>query len=393
MTHLAHQAFEFHGITLHWYGLAYLFSFLWISWQSKRLLRRNGVWGSHAAPILPHSVALLVATLALGVVGGARLGFVLEAIGNGASAATAVKLGGMSSFGAFAGALLALAAFCAFTRADLRSTLDLVAFAAPGCIFLIRIANFVNGDFVGVPVESTWASTLLGGTHPVALYEAIGEGLIPLMLLRLCVARRAWLSRPGAITGLFALLYAVVRGAAIGFREVQPGFVHSSKEVDALCCFGLAIIGSILIVVASKSRPLKTPRATEATPTCNGSRLADLAYAAVVMSVSLPLGGCSGGSRSQVPNIGPADQVTIIYTNPGAEAQCPCGNSAGAYAQNQSDTTRAVSWTVYAKDTISGNTIPPPRARRRLALVARSNSWGAPSMHRLISAGIKQPTS
>ncbi len=272
MTGIAHHAvaFEFRGVTLYWYGLAYLISFIWVGWQSKRLLGSRIIWGSHEAPLLPHSVPVLVASLALGVVGGARVGFVVESIGSGFSIASAITAGGMSSFGAFAGASMALAAFCWFNHSPLRSTLDLVAISAPGCILLIRLANLANGDFIGIPVKSAWAIRLVGNAqlHPVALYEAVGEGLLPLLVLRLCVTRFGWLRRPGAVTGLFVLFYAVVRGAMIGFRDVRPGNAPLWQGVDIICCTALAITASIILCLAWTRTSKQTSRAERRIRTC-----------------------------------------------------------------------------------------------------------------------------
>jgi phosphatidylglycerol---prolipoprotein diacylglyceryl transferase len=354
MTALAYPvtALQFDGIVLHWYGLAYLVSFVWINTQSKRLLRLN-VWNCQQPPFLPHSLSLLVCSLAFGVVGGARLGFVVEAIRTGVAVGPTSIGGGMSSFGAFAGALLALAIFSCFNHSPLRSTLDLVAFSAPGCILLIRLANFVNGDLVGIPVKSPWVVTLLGGlhVHPVALYEALGEGLLPLLILRFCILRLHWLSRPGALAGLFVLLYAFVRGAAIGWREVPPGVIPVSQSADLLCCIALAIAAIILLSVARERRSNNTSPAVCTMPACR-SWVAEAVYVVVIASVSLPLSGCRGAAQA------PPNPIALVLTNPSADPQCQCANSRGAYAQNTSDSTHQFSWAAAIKDTFSNNPVP-----------------------------------
>ncbi|MEM7494011.1 MAG: prolipoprotein diacylglyceryl transferase family protein, partial [Pseudomonadota bacterium] len=55
--------------------------------------------------------------------------------------------------------------------------------------------------------------------YPSQLYEAVLEGLIPVIVTSLLVWRFKALQRPGLIGGLFLLMYGVGRSIAEQFRE------------------------------------------------------------------------------------------------------------------------------------------------------------------------------
>src|SRR5690606_4081835 len=88
-----------------------------------------------------------------------------------------------------------------------------------------RIANFINGELWGRPVESQvpWAMVFPGGgaiaRHPSQLYEALLEGaLIVAIMLPLFWKTRARF-RPGLLVGVFTTLIAMARFIVEFFRE------------------------------------------------------------------------------------------------------------------------------------------------------------------------------
>jgi phosphatidylglycerol:prolipoprotein diacylglycerol transferase len=58
--------------------------------------------------------------------------------------------------------------------------------------------------------------------HPSQLYEAVGEGLVPLLWVLWRYPRRL---PPGRIAGEFLLLYAVARVVCEAFREAEDGYI------------------------------------------------------------------------------------------------------------------------------------------------------------------------
>jgi phosphatidylglycerol:prolipoprotein diacylglycerol transferase len=88
------------------------------------------------------------------------------------------------------------------------SLADVTAAVAPIGLFLVRIANFINGELWGRPTDVPWAMVFPHGgpipRHPSQLYEAALEGVVLLIVVALLV-RFGALKQPGVITGVFAL--------------------------------------------------------------------------------------------------------------------------------------------------------------------------------------------
>jgi phosphatidylglycerol:prolipoprotein diacylglycerol transferase len=62
----------------------------------------------------------------------------------------------------------------------------------------------------------------LSPRHPSQLYEAFGEGLLPLVWVLVRYPRRL---APGRLAGEFLLLYAVARIVCEAFREAEDGHI------------------------------------------------------------------------------------------------------------------------------------------------------------------------
>lgn len=139
------------GGPVRWYGLSYLLGF----YLAYLLIRRVARVGR--STLQPQHAGDLVVTVAIGVVLGGRLGYVLfyrpDMLWTFTSAAPfwdvlAVNKGGMASHGGMIGAILAALYFARKGHAPLH-VFDLIAFAAPLGVFFGRIANFVNGELIG----------------------------------------------------------------------------------------------------------------------------------------------------------------------------------------------------------------------------------------------------
>ncbi|MBV9587006.1 MAG: prolipoprotein diacylglyceryl transferase [Alphaproteobacteria bacterium] len=211
-----------------WYALAYIAGLL-IGWRYCLMLANRP----------PRLVArddiddfLVWATL--GVVLGGRIGYVLfyqpgyylihplEAL--------YLWHGGMSFHGGALGVTLAIAVFTRARRLPVFAFSDIVAEAIPIGLFFGRIANFINGELFGRETDVPWAMVFPNGgpvpRHPSQLYEAFCEGLL-LFLLLLLAEHRGARQRPGVVTGLFLIGYAVARMSGELFRQpdVQLGFL------------------------------------------------------------------------------------------------------------------------------------------------------------------------
>ena len=89
---------------------------------------------------------------------------------------------------------------------------DLLCALAPAGLLFGRLANFVNAELVGRATTVPWAVVFpREGTeprHPSQLYEALGEGLLPLLWMLWRYPKRL---PAGQVAGEFPLLYSAAR--------------------------------------------------------------------------------------------------------------------------------------------------------------------------------------
>ena len=211
-----------------WYALAYIAGLL-IGWRycliladrPPRLVERREI-----------DDFLVWATL--GVVLGGRIGYVLfyqpSYYLNHPLEALYLWHGGMSFHGGALGVAVAIAVFTRARRLPILAFSDIIVEAIPIGLFFGRIANFINGELFGRETDVPWAMVFPNGgpmpRHPSQLYEAFCEGLL-LFLLLLFAESRGARRRPGVVTGLFLIGYAVARMSGEFFRQpdVQLGFL------------------------------------------------------------------------------------------------------------------------------------------------------------------------
>lgn len=255
------------SFAVHWYGLAYVLGF-YLCYLVMHHLAKRGL-----SEIKPDQVADFITLVALfGVVLGGRIGYILL-YGLGEYRDTpweALKLwkGGMASHGGIAGIALFTLWYARRHRISWTGIGDTVVCGAPLGVMLGRLANFVNGELFGRVTTVPWAvkfpsellhedfvrqggepvslppgllhspdiiafyesqgggraelESILHPRHPSQLYEAFGEGLFlfgVLLALRLRYPRLPH----GILTGLFFVLYALVRIALENVREPDSG--------------------------------------------------------------------------------------------------------------------------------------------------------------------------
>jgi phosphatidylglycerol:prolipoprotein diacylglycerol transferase len=145
------------GMGVRWYGLAYAAGFvlgwLWLRWMSRRGM----------TPLTPVQISDAMLALVLGVVLGGRLGYVifyeprlLMTFSPDIPWWGLLQLnrGGMSSHGGILGVILASGWVARKTTAPWLHVLDLTALACTPGLFLGRIANFINGELLGMIVAA-----------------------------------------------------------------------------------------------------------------------------------------------------------------------------------------------------------------------------------------------
>ena len=262
-------------IAIRWYALAYVAGLLGGWFYAKRLAARADLWGGLRQP-KPIDVDDLIVWVALGVVLGGRLGYVLfynlSSYLSHPLEIFAVWRGGMSFHGGFLGAVLAIVLFARSRGLNPLAMLDMAAVVTPIGLFFGRIANFINGELWGRPAPDFPYAVVFPHAgpvprHPSQLYEAFGEGLV-LFIVMAFAARRFGFRRPGLLGGIFVLGYALARIVCEFFREPdeQLGFLFGSSigalgggiTMGMLLSIPMALVGAGAIVLAA--RGLTRPR-------------------------------------------------------------------------------------------------------------------------------------
>lgn len=207
---------------VHWYGLAYVASFLAALWYVKWRARQevNG-------PVKPDDFEALFTWVVIGIILGGRLGYVLfynlpYYIEHPIDIIKTWN-GGMSFHGGLLGTLLACWLFARKRSIHFFDLMDRVAPSACIGLFLGRLANFINGELFGRTTDFALGMVFPGGgpepRHASQLYEAALEGVVLFIILHL-VSTRRW--KRYEISGLFALGYGVFRFMVEFVREPDP---------------------------------------------------------------------------------------------------------------------------------------------------------------------------
>ncbi len=212
-------AFSLGPIVVRWYALAYIVGLLLAVWYAKRLVCNPALWPGSKPSAAPEQIDDLLIWATLGVILGGRLGYVL--LYNPAHFAAnpgdilQVWTGGMSFHGGFLGVVVACFIYGRRHGIGLDQLLDLAAAGVPIGLGLGRLANFINAELYGRVSDVPWAMVFPGGgpdpRHPSQLYEAMLEGLLLFLAIRLATHSWRVLPRPGAVSGIFAMGYGISR--------------------------------------------------------------------------------------------------------------------------------------------------------------------------------------
>lgn len=244
-------AIEIGPVAIHWYGLMYLVGFVGGWWLLRRRARRHGDWA-------PEQVDDLLWYLALGVLLGGRVGYVLF-YSPGAWLADPLLVfrvweGGMSFHGGLIGVIVA--GFW-FARRYTKHPFDVLDFVAPATGIGLgagRLGNFINAELWGRPTDLPWGMVFPGAgpqpRHPSQLYEFALEGVLLFVILWWFSAR----TRPRmAVSGLFLVLYGTFRFAVEFVREPDPflGTVAFGwMTMGQVLSLPMIVLGAILLFLA-----------------------------------------------------------------------------------------------------------------------------------------------
>lgn len=310
-------------VDVRWYGVMYLVGFA----AAYVALRHLARWGELRLPA--SSVGDLLATLALGVLIGGRLGYLLF---YGLAEVRADPLealrfweGGMSFHGGLLGVVMAAAWYARRHRLAFTHLADALALATPFGLFAVRVANFVNGELYGrvaapgvpwavrFPTDPV-ALAQLGATgvplrerelrilgafdtgawdairplvplrHPSQLYEALGEGVLLALLLWLVLWRRRSRGETdashqrldGTFAGLFLVGYGAIRSTVELFRQPDAQFRSPDDPLGTVLgplTMGQALSGAMIVagsILLLRVRPGQTHERSDPSPPSTG---------------------------------------------------------------------------------------------------------------------------
>lgn len=282
-----------------WYGMAYVLAFVFAYLLLRVLSRRGYLDLSQAA------LGDFVTWVALfGVMVGGRLGYVLlykpEMLRDPISILR-VWEGGMSSHGGILGVVIFTLIYSRRHKLPWTNPGDNLCVAAPIGLFLGRCANFINGELYGRITSVPWAvqfpkelldpdnaaeadralaacqqidpslrsvesiieairpnpriadvlREILTPRHPSQLYEALLEGVV--LFLVLWFVRTRFRTPNGFITGVFLVVYSILRIIVENFREPDASLVGPFTRGQFFSFFVVAI--GFAFIVVSRRRP------------------------------------------------------------------------------------------------------------------------------------------
>ena len=267
-----------------WYALAYVAGII-LGWlYCRALVGDRRLWRGARPTLTVTQVDDFVAWVALGIILGGRIGYVLfymlpqqpAALARDPLSVLRLWEGGMSFHGGLLGVILAIVLFAWRNKVDLVRLGDLTAPCVPFGLFFGRVANFVNGELWGRPTDGPWGVVFcnsairktyggcpagLSPRHPSQLYEATLEGLVLFLALRWATHGGKLLPRRGFVSGAFLLLYGLFRLALEQVREPDAGMpaLPLGLSMGMALSLPMVLAGAALIALSLRPGALAAP--------------------------------------------------------------------------------------------------------------------------------------
>ena len=250
---------------LQYYGLMYIVAFAITYGLATYRLRRE-----HRFQIDEEQLQGLMTAMILGLIVGARLGYVLfynfsyylqhplEIVlpfeFSGGFRFTGIT--GMSYHGGLIGVVVATVIFVRKNRLDFFGMADLIVPCIPLGYTFGRLGNFINGELFGRvtthPIGMFFSfAPGPGRRHPSQLYEAFFEGIVLFIVLWAIKSR---VTTRGAMLALYLMGYGLVRFFIEYARQPDAhlGFVLFSLSMGQLLCLAMMLAGALLLLYLKK---------------------------------------------------------------------------------------------------------------------------------------------
>jgi phosphatidylglycerol:prolipoprotein diacylglycerol transferase len=243
-------------LEVRWYGVMYVLGFIasYFLLQKQERSRQLGLVGTVAQDLIFY--------LAVGLIVGARLGYILfyEYNDFGTYIRNPLEIiatwhGGMSFHGGLIGCVVAGLIFARRRNLPFWALADCTIVTAPIGLMLGRMGNFINGELLGLPSNVPWAMIFPAGgpvpRHPTQLYEAFAEGVVLFAVLWI-LRKRPF--RDGTMVVFFLLFYGILRFIIEFFKEPDPqlGYILGLTMGQILCLGMIAASGLLELYLRRK---------------------------------------------------------------------------------------------------------------------------------------------
>lgn len=258
--HLSPVAFSIGPLPIRWYSLGYIGGILIGWWYLTKLIAQPG------APMARRHADDFVFYATLGILLGGRIAYVIfydPWMLRDPLQIFRLWDGGMAFHGGALGVVVATWLLCRRNGLSTLRFMDYVACCGPFGLFLVRIANFINGELWGRITDVRWAVVFPGADagpyprHPSQLYEAGLEGLLMFAILSYLF----WFTRarykPGLLLGTFLLVYGCSRFLVEFVRQpdVQLGILPWGLSMGQTLSAPMVVVGLYFIFTAG-NRPM-----------------------------------------------------------------------------------------------------------------------------------------
>lgn len=257
-------AFAIGPVVVRWYALAYLIGVLGGAAYATTLLRRHGLWKDNRPPFEPSAIWDFAFWAVVGIIIGGRIGYVLfYNLGyyvSNPGQIIALWDGGMSFHGGLVGIMLAMALFVRAKGGNILAGMDLLGAIGTIGLFLGRVANFINAELYGAPTTLPWGVVFPTDPeqlprHPSQLYEALLEGVLLFIVIRIATNHLGALKKPGLVAGIFGIGYALSRIFVEFFRlpDAQLGYLYGGwLTMGMVLSLPILVAGIGLVVYAMR---------------------------------------------------------------------------------------------------------------------------------------------
>lgn len=250
-------------LSIHWYGVAYVAGILFGWWYARRLAGNQNLWDGRSS-IRPQDIDDFLTWAVIGILVGGRLGYVLlydlPVFLENPLRIAMLWTGGMSFHGGLAGTIIAMVLFAYKRGIPVLSLFDVIAASVGIGIFFGRIANFINQELWGKPTALPWGVIFPSAgpepRHPSQLYEALLEGLVLFLLMRILTHRFHKLRQPGFVAGAFVAWYAISRIPIEFFRlpDAQIGYLAGGWLTMGMVLSVPMLLAGIWLMSSSATR-------------------------------------------------------------------------------------------------------------------------------------------